>query len=274
MYLLFDIGGTNMRIGISSNGNTLKETKIVPTPENFEQGIQTLKQISDELSNKEKITGVAGGIAGVLDQDKTMLISSTHINRWVKKPFKQELKKIFGCRVFLENDAALGGLGEAVKGAGAGKNIVAYLGIGTGIGGVRIVEGKIDKNSLGFEPGHQIVVIDGNQCHCGNKGHLEAYVGGLYIEKIYQQRAENIKDAVIWNQIAKYLAVGLNNVIVHWSPDVVVLGGSVMKSLPLDMTANHLKSILTLFPQPPQLVLATLGHDAGLYGALALIAEH
>lgn len=260
-----------MRMAVSDNGNDITQSKIIPTPKDFEQGIQTLKQVADELSNGEKITGIAGGIAGPLDKEKTMLMASPHISGWIQKPFKLELEKAFGCEVKLENDADLGGLGEATKGAGQNHKIVVYLTIGTGVGGARIVGGKIDENALGFEPGHQIIVPDGSTCNCGGKGHLEAYVGGFYLEKKYQQKPENIKDPQIWDEVAKYLAIGLNNTIVHWSPDIVVLGGSVMKSLPLEMVTSHLKDTLTIFPQSPQLVLARLDHDAGLFGALELL---
>ena len=260
-----------MRVAVSSDRQTISQSKIVPTPADFIQGIQTLKQVSDELSKGEKIEGVAGGIAGPLDQERSMLVASPHIGGWIRKPFKSELEKAFDTSVYLENDTVMGGIGEAVKGAGAGKKIVAYLAIGTGIGGARIVNQKVDSNSLGFEPGHQIIQPNGNQCNCGGRGHLESYVGGLYIEKIYHQKAEDIKDPATWDKIAKHLGLGLNNTIVHWSPDVVVLGGSVMKSLPLEMVIEHLKNDLTIFPQAPEIVLATLGHDGGLYGALELL---
>lgn len=260
-----------MRIGVSGDGLTITRSKIVPTPQDFNQGILALKQTADELSNGEKITGVAGGVAGPLDQEKTMLVASPHIGGWIWKPFKSELEKAFDTSVYLENDTVMGGIGETVKGAGAGKKIVAYLAIGTGIGGARIVNQRVDENSLGFEPGHQIIIPDGNPCNCGGKGHLESYVGGLYIEKIYHQRAEDIRDATIWDEIAKYLAVGLNNTIVHWSPDIVVLGGSVMKSLSLEMVTEHLKNELKIFPQAPEIVKAKLGQDGGLYGALELL---
>lgn len=268
MYFLFDIGGTNMRVGISSDKQSIKTTKIIPTPQDFEQGMQALQLASEELASGEKIEGVAGGIAGLLDKDKSMLISSPHIQGWAQKPLKSRLNEIFNCEVFLENDTALEGLGEAIKGAGAGKNIVAYISIGTGIGGVRIVEGKIDRNALGFEPGHQIIVIDGNPCSCGGKGHLETYVGGSYLEKIYQQKGEEITNPQIWNEVAKYLSIGLTNVAVFWSPDIIILGGSVSRSIPLDIIQANLKECLTIFPNPPQLTLGSLSHDAGLYGAL------
>lgn len=271
MYLLFDIGGTNMRVAVSSDKQTLAKSKIVPTPKEFEQGIQAFRQIAEELGKGEQINGIAGGIAGPIDKEKTMLVASPHIPGWVEKPLKPELEKAFGCKVIIENDTTMGGIGEAVKGAGVGYNVVAYIALGTGIGGKRIVNGKISEDSFNFEPGHQIIIPDGKPCNCGGKGHLEAYVGGLYIEKNYGLKGEKIKDPKIWDEIAKYLAIGLNNTIVHWSPDIVVLGGSIMQSISIDLVRKYLHEYLTIYPEKPKLALATLGHRAGYYGALELL---
>ncbi len=260
-----------MRLGVSPDGETIKESKIVSKPDDFGQGVLTLKKITGELSGGEKIEGVAGGIAGVLNHEKTALAKSAHASSWAGKPLKLELEKAFGCQAYLENDTAIEGLGEAAKGTGQGKGIVAFINIGTGIGGVRIVAGKIDKNSLGFEPGHQIIVPEGNLCTCGGKGHWESYVGGSYLEKIYGQKGENITDPQIWDEIAKYLAIGLTNVAVHWSPDIFILGGSVSRSIPLEKVQGYLNRFLTVFPQAPLITKCSLDDDAGLYGALELL---
>lgn len=271
MFIVFDIGGTNMRVAVSSDGKTLEESKIVPTPENFEQGIQTLKQVANELSKGEKIEGVAGGVAGPLDKDKNGLAKSPNIPGWINKPLKSVLEKIFECRAILENDTATGGIGEAVKGAGIGKKIVAYIALGTGVGGKRIVDGKISSDSFNFEPGHQIIVPDGDLCNCGGKGHMEPYVSGSYFEKTYGQKGEEISDPEIWDKISKYLAISLVNSTVHWTPDIIVLGGGVSQSIPLEKVNAYLKEFLTIYPTAPQVVLGTLNHDAGLYGALELL---
>ena len=270
MYLLFDIGGTNIRIAVSGNGQKIDEFKNITTPPSFEEGISKVKKLIMELSRGEKIEAAAGGIAGALDKDKSMLIASPHIANWVNKPLKLKLEEAIGASVKLENDSLLGGLGEAVYGAGKGINIVAYIALGTGVGGARFVDGEIDENSLEFEPGHQIIDLDGNQCNCGGKGHLETYVGGFYLEKKYHKRAEEITDHKVWDEAAKYLAIGLNNTIVHWSPDIVILGGSVANKIPLDATQRYLSQFLTIFPTKPTLVKAQLDYP-GLYGALELI---
>lgn len=271
MYLLFDIGGTNLRVGVSEDGDTITKSKSLPTPQDFDTGIKTLKQMSDELIGSGKIEAAAGGAALVFNKDKSIPIATSHLHGWVHKPLKEILEDRFKVSVLLENDTAIFGLGEAVCGAGQGKNIVVYVTVSTGLGGVKIENQKIDGNALGFEPGHQIIVINGKDCHCGGKGHLEAYVAGWYLEKYYGKPAEDIKDQEVWDKVTKYLSVGLSNTIVHWSPDIVILGGAVMQSISLDTVKGYLRHDLTIFPKLPELVRAKLGDEGGLYGALAYL---
>lgn len=261
-----------MRLATSTDGKTITNSKIVPNlPDDFEGGMKIFKQTADELSNGEKIEAIAGGVAVIYNQDKSIPIHTSHLHGWVNKPLKQTLESSFNAPAVLENDTAVVGLGEAVYGAGKDRKIVAYLTISTGIGGVRVVDQKIDENALGFEPGHQIIVIDGKDCHCGGKGHFEAYVAGYYLERDFHKKGENIKDPAIWDQVAKYLAIGLNNTIVHWSPDIVILGGAVMKSIDLEQVKKYLAEYLTIFPNPPEIIRARLGDQAGLLGALSLL---
>lgn len=277
MFLLFDIGGTKMRIALSKDGESFGEPKVVPTPQNFEKGISAFQEIAKELTQGKKIEAVAGGIAGPLDEEKTMLLNSPNISGWIKKPLKQELEKIIDAPVSLQNDTALVGLGEVTYGAGKGSRIVVYITVSTGVGGSRFVDGKIDINAMGFEPGHQIINFEGDKAMCPGckkQGHLEGYVSGTAVELKYGKKPYEIEDPAIWDEIAKLLAIGLNNTIVHWSPDVVVLGGSMMIKEPgisLDRVQHHLKEVMTIFPEPPLLKKAELEDVGGLYGALALL---
>lgn len=260
-----------MRIGVSANGDTIDSHKKIPTPKDFETGIKTIKQLADELSQGQKIEGIAGGVAVIFDKTQSLILHSPHIPGWINKPLKSELERIFDCQVLLGNDTVVSGIGEAVKGAGAGKEVVAYIALGTGVGGKRIVGGTISVDESNFEPGHQIIVIEGDPCTCGGKGHLETYVGGSYFEKKYGKKGEEIKDPKVWDEITKYLTVGLTNTIVHWSPDIVVLGGGVMKSISLDTVNLYLKEFLTIYPTPPEITKATLGDLAGLHGGLTIL---
>lgn len=252
MYLVFDIGGTNTRIAVSEDGKNLGAIKTFPTQQDFESQIQQISQLTHELTNGQKIEAAAGGVAGVLDKEKNALLSSPHLESWSHKPLKEELETIFDAPVYLENDAHLGGLGEAVFGAGKGYSIVAFITIGTGVGGVRIVNGKIDAYSQGFEPGHQIIEANNT---------LEKYIAGSYLQ-----------EPVNWDEVARNLAIGLNNTIVHWSPDIVVLGGTVGLKIPLDQVKQNLAADLKIFTPPP-VIYSSLSDNNGLYGSLALISS-
>lgn len=270
MYLLLDIGGTTTKIASSQDGQKLDLTRSFPTEQEFEKALDLISQNCLELLGEKKVDAVVAGVAGTLDKDKTTLLSSPNLPKWTQQPLKQFLEENFNAPVYLENDAHLGGLGEASYGAGKNYQIVGFITIGTGVGGARIVDQKIDVNSFGFEVGHQIIEIDGNNCNCGGRGHLEAYIGGAYLKGLYKEGAESIKDEQIWQEISKYLSIGLTNTILHWSPDIVVLGGSISQRIPLEIVKGFVKENLTVFP-PPDIVKSHLGSEAGLYGGLKII---
>lgn len=269
MYILFDIGGTKIKLA-SSDGKSVLKTVILDTPKNFEEGIQLFKKTALELAGVETIEKVAGGIAGPLDKEKSTLLRAPHLPGWVDRPLRQKLAEALNAPVFLENDSALVALGEATQGAGKGFNIVAYLTISTGVGGARIVGGKIDDNSSGFEPGHQIIDPGNALCRTCENGELESYVSGAAFEKRFGKKPYDVTDSEIWEEMARFLALGLHNSIVHWSPDVVVLGGSMMKEIgiPIDRVKYHLEKTLNIFPVLPKIKKADLGDLGGLYGAL------
>lgn len=276
MYLLFDIGGTNMRLAVSGDGSKVEASKVVPSPQDFKEAIQKFSQVAREISGGQKITKAAGGVAGALDKNKTVMLSAPQLPSWAGKPLRKSLQEALGAPVFLENDVALVGLGEATYGAGKEFSLVAYYIIGSGINGVRIVDGSIDRTALGFELGHQI--IDSRSIEkdgTGMSGTLELYLGGTNIEKRYGKKPEEIKDTKVWEKLAKWLAVGLSNTIVHWSPEVIVLGGSIMKTMPVERVRHHLGKILTVFPkhQHPPIKRVRLGDEGGLWGALAYLNQ-
>lgn len=274
MYLLFDIGGTNMRLAISKDGKTLGEPVIVTTPaEDFEAGIKQFMSVAAKLTEGSRIDAACGGIPGTLNYDKSMITRSPNMPGWNGKPLKERLEENLNAKVFLENDTSMIGLGEAMYGAGKGYDIVVYITVSTGVGGTRIVHGAIDENSLGFEPGHQILVADGPQCGCGGSGHLEALISGSAFEKKYRTHPKNIKDPNIWEEAALTLALGLNNVLVLWSPHIVLLGGPMMRDIPIERVRFHLKNAVKIFTNIPPVEMMSLGQKAGLLGSLVYLKQ-
>ncbi|MCP6726458.1 MAG: ROK family protein [Patescibacteria group bacterium] len=269
MYLLFDIGGTKTRIALSKDGKKFEEPVIFKTPQKFKQGISVFQKTAKELTKGEKIVKAAGAISGPLNKEHSMVINASNLKDWNNKPLQKELEKILSTPVVIENDASLVGLGEAVYGAGKGYDIVAYITVSTGVGGARIVNKKIDASSMGFEPGHQIINI-------GEEGFkdLESYISGADIKAKYGMEPYEIENEAVFEELAEVLAYGLNNTIVHWSPDIVVLGGPMITgdpAIPFKSIQKHVSNILKIFPTPPVIKKAELDSTGGLYGALVLL---
>lgn len=266
MYLLFDIGGTSMRLA-SSDGKKIIKLVKAPTPSKFGAALKTFAKLAGELKIKS-LKAAAGGLAGPFNKQTGQLLIPPNLPLWRGKNVKKEFQKILKVPVFLENDAALAGLGEAHFGAGRDKNIVAYLTISTGIGGARIVNGKIDANALGFEPGVQILDI-------ASQSTFENYASGKALQKKYKTLPSDIKNKKIWQQEAYALACGLANVIALWSPEIVVLGGGVILTTPLSLklVGQNLKKVLKIFPKHPPIKKAQLEDKSGLYGALVFLKQ-
>lgn len=278
MFILFDIGGTNMRVTASKDGETFSEPKIVPTPKDFDAGMHLLGELGRELAGGEKITAVGGGIAGTLSRDRSVFLNGPHLQGWNGKLISKVLGSEFGAPAFVENDTAIVGLGEATAGAGKGHSIVVYMTVSTGVGGVRIVDERIDGSAMGFEPGHQIIDAGGalHATSVGGRGlDLEGYISGTAISERYNKKPYEITDEKFWDEMARLLAYGLNNTIVHWSPDIVVIGGSMMNKIgiPVDRVRAHLKGILHIYPELPFVEHSALGDIGGLHGALHYVKQ-
>lgn len=271
--LLFDIGGTNMRVAVATTVRDFSRAVIVPTPKRFSDGIRVLGALCKQLSGRRTVDIAVGGIAGTLARDRSMLINSPHISQWIRKPAKTALTKTIGAPVLLENDADLVGLGEAVYGAGLRHRIVAYITVSTGVGGTRIVDRHLDTVAYGFEPGHMVIDPHGPTYHtCRTRGILESMVSGTAVKKKFRRHPRTVTSPHVWKQQAKILAYGLVNVAVMWSPDVIVLGGSMLKSPGISLldVRRELRANLKGFYPMPLVAKGTLQDIGGLFGALHL----
>lgn len=252
--ILFDIGATKIRMAYSLDGEIFEEPKVFETPKSYEEILNMFTDTARALANGREIKVIAGGM-------------SRSIPELSEEKFKKDLTERFGIAALIENDAAIVGLGEASWGAGRGFEIVAYITVSTGVGGARIVSGKIDEHSIGFEPGKQIIEAE-------SKKTLEDMISGRALQVKTGKSPKEVTDPGIWENHAWLLAVGLNNIIVEWSPDCVVLGGSMITgnpSISIEKTENYLKDILKIFSELPAIRKAELGDFGGLYGALAYL---
>lgn len=277
MYILFDIGGTKMRIAASRDcKGFVGDPIITDTPRDFKEGMKTLIEKIKILSTGEDVKMIGGGIAGPFGKGVCSLLGSPNLKDWIGHSLCGELESEFNVPVYIENDSALVGLGEMHYGAGIKEGIGAYITVSTGVGGARFIDGYIDKKVIGFEPGHQIIDAGRALCPDCEGVTLESYISGKATEKRTGKKPYDITDEAFWDTYAKYLAYGLNNTILHWSPNVVVLGGSMIvgdPAIPLDHTTECLKGILKIFPELPDIKKAELGGLGGLYGAMVLVDQ-
>lgn len=264
-----------MRLAFSSDGKSFGEPKIIPTPSSYEETVKVFGDAVKEIVGSGTIVSAAGGITRALARQD----NSGHIFHWSddKEKLEKDFGEVIGAPVYFENDAAVCGLGEAVYGAGKGYDIVMYMTVSTGVGGARIVNQKIDPSALGFEPGHQIVDMPRTfRTELNPKGRLEGYVSGKALELRFLKKPKEVTDPAVWEELAGELAYGVHNSIVHWSPDVVVLGGSMITGDPaisVDKVESYLKDILEIFPKIPPIKKATLKDVGGLWGALELAKQ-
>lgn len=282
MHAVFDIGGTKTRVATTKDA-ALRDVTAFRTPASYEEGIELLAGALRKVAGGTP-DGVVGGIRGILLPDRSGVDYDHILTDWQDRPLVRDLAVRLGlpeASVLLENDAALAALGEASYGAGKGYGIVAYHTVSTGVGGARIDHGRIDSYHRGFEPGHQVIDVDRTlhaQAERQDGAELEEYISGSAIERRFGKKAYEIPQGdSLWNELALVLAHGLKNTVAYWSPEVIVLGGSMMLGEPRIRIADverHLARLLGSAVPPPPLVLATLGDESGLYGAVAHLANH
>lgn len=275
-YILFDIGGTKTRVASSEDLENFGEVVSFKTPAAFADGVKKVLEAVESLGVKNPIA-IAGGVRGLLNEEKTGIQNDAVLNKWIGKSLVSALRKKHNVPVHLENDSAMAGVGEAVFGAGRGLEIVAYHTISTGVGGVKVEDGDIDVSSIGFEPGHQILDIDRTVLGEEISPTLENLVSGTAVGLRFGIKAYEIPQSdVVWDELAEYLAQGLRNTILYWSPDVIVLGGAMIVGNPaisVDAVRKYTVEALDGFVSSPMISKAELGDEAGLYGAMAILKK-
>jgi glucokinase len=293
-----DIGGTKIAAGIvDDSGKVLRKLEI-PTKvcRQYPKGLEAIVGMLWELSETAsvKLSGIGIGSTGWVFPFTGEFGDVDFLPGWKGCNPVEDLSRKFGVRVALENDGDAAALGEAAWGAGRGKSRLIYVTVGTGIGGGFILDGKLYRGVDRSHPevGHHVIDASGPQCTCGFHGCWEALATGLAMaawlkskvpdggrshsedltaKHIFQLAREGnalAREAV--EREAYYLGLGLANLITLFVPEVIVLGGSVMKSadLLLDSIRKTIAQGCRFVPyQKTELALASLGEDANLIGA-------
>lgn len=251
-----------MRFAGSKDLENLSKPLIIESADYYEEGIVKIKESIEQVANGAQIQAIVGGVPGVLDKKRETLLRAPNMPGWEKKPLLQDMKRMLGFTPHIYNDTDMACMGEAMFGAGKGHKLVAYVTVSTGVGGSLVYDHQIFPYSLGLEPGFQI--INDNSLKT-----LEDIVGGDSLAEKFGIPSKEIAKHEYWQEVVRTVVIGLHNTIVHWSPDVLVLGGSQMKDITIDQIKDGLKQVARNYPEMPEIKAAELGDLNGLYGGLA-----
>lgn len=269
MFLLTDIGGTKTRIARSTDLISFDEPIMIDTPERYEDGLGAIVDAMRSLAGTEQVQAISLGMPGVIVPGKRVLHNS-NMPLWDGRPLVDDIESAFATHVHAANDTALVGLGEATAGSGKGTSIVVYMTISTGVNAARIVNGVIDPAVYGSETGEQYIYADGKETRLGD------VISGKAVSQKFGMAPKDLgKDSPVWDELAGYAAYGVYNAIVHWSPDRVVIGGSMTNEIgiSIDKIAEHVRRLNKKYPTLPEIVHSSLEDRGGLYGGLALLKQ-
>lgn len=253
----------------------------------------------------ECIHSIGIGVPGLAEYDTGKVIYCSNLS-WKNIELGKELYSRLGRKVYVENDATVAGLAESLFGSTKGAVNSVLITLGTGIGSGIIINGRIYSGShaAGSEIGHMIVGENFYDCNCGNNGCFETLASATSIIRYSQHRIkedgksshilelagnkiENITAEKIFaaakfgddlaleavDRMCKYLAKGIMNIYNVLDPDIIALGGGVSKAgdfLLKRVKENVAKMIYTTDIKYGDIVIATLGNNAGIVGAAFL----
>lgn len=303
-----DIGGTTVKLGFFDvEGNLLDKWEIPTRTE--ESGSHILPDIAQSINQKieekqiarEMVAGVGIGAPGPIDGEG-VVHKAVNLG-WGTFSIKKTLEEIIHMPVMAGNDANVAALGEMWKGGGQGSSDLIVVTLGTGVGGGIIIGGKMltGATGAGGEIGHiHVEDAETEKCGCGNTGCLEQYASATGITRLANRKlkssskdsvlrsgevsAKTVFDAVkakdelameVAEEFGKYLGECLAAIACVVNPEVIVIGGGVSKAgeILIDYIKPHYEKKVFHGSRNVKFSLATLGNDAGIYGAAKLVLD-
>ena len=292
-----DIGGTKIAVGmIDRDGKVLACLECPTDPDRgYSEALQRITEMlrAAAQSANTQIAGIGIGSTGPVYPLTGEFGDVNFFPHWKGENPVRDLSRTFQVQVAIENDADAAALAEAGWGAGQNKRRLIYVTIGTGIGTGLIFDGQLYRGVDQSHPeiGHHVIDASGPLCMCGFHGCWESLAAGpamvswvesnmpkdyLHRENLTAKRIcelaragdELSRQAV--DREARYLGLGLANLVTMFTPDAIVLGGSLMKSAPLflEKIRKTISRCCRFVPyEKTELTLASLGEDANLIGA-------
>lgn len=294
-HLGLDLGGTNIKWAVVEHDGSAWQTidrdqVATPSPAVPEVVVPRLASVGAAAMDRwPGVSSVGIGVPGLYDAAAGTTRFLVNLpGPWAGWPVTGPVGDALGLPAFLINDARAFGLAELRLGAGRGASSMIGLTLGTGVGGVIAIDGRVHQGHDGTagEIGHQTIVADGPRCNCGNRGCLETFARAEAIaaacgassaeEGLARARAGDERAIGGLAEVGRYLGIGIANMITVITPDRVVIGGGIsagadllMGSIRDELQARvHTTSLVEV-----EVVPAELGTWAGAIGAAIHGAE-
>jgi glucokinase len=290
-----DLGATNIKwVVLEHEAGTWRtlDRGHVPTPsaDGPEAVVARLSTLGAEaIVRCPGVSSVGIGVPGLYDPAAGSTRFLVNVpGDWAGRPVAAPVAAALSLPVRLINDARAFGLAELRLGAGRGARSIVGLALGTGVGGVIAVDGRVHFGHDGTagEVGHQTIDPDGPPCGCGNHGCLEAFARADRIAAacgtataeaaVVAAQAGDPRALAGLALVGRYLGIGIANMIAVISPDRVIIGGGVAAAgdLLLGPIREELRQrVRTTSLDEVEIVTAELGTWAGAIGAAVHGAE-
>lgn len=307
LYVGVDVGGTKVLAGVVTSNGAVVATARRSTPGRLVEPVvveDAMVEAVLDVADGAPIAAVGVAAAGFVDQAGERVMFAPHLP-WRGEPVRAHLQQRWGAPVVLDNDANCAAVGEWTYGAARGTHSALMITLGTGIGSAILLDGEVHRgrNGMAGEFGHMQVVPEGLPCECGGAGCWEQYSSGKALVRFVQARAAQeetslreasggdperitgpmVTDAAVagdplaraaFEEVGRWLGVGIANLVAAFDPDCVVVGGGVSDAgdLLLRPAREVLASSLVGASHRviPPVHRAQLGPEAGLVGAAAL----
>lgn len=294
-YVGIDLGGTNVRVAkVDESGHVIEEYKSPSYAlEGPEKVLGNIKEMIGKIHNLSECAGIGIGVPGPVDTYNGYMTMSTNLKGFAKYPIAEEIEQTFNLPTFLDNDANVAGLAEAVVGAGENLPIVYYLTHSTGIGGALVVNGHLVSGMNGYAGEVANIIIDRNrkQYNHLNIGAVENEASGTAICRKGQELiGEDIKSAADVFELARqnhpialkivdemaYDFAQMMSCIAHvCDPFVFVIGGGCTNASDVyfDKIEKYYNSLVHVGMRGIKIKKAILA-EPGIIGAAMLVRSH
>lgn len=269
MYLGIDIGASKTLLAVFEPDGKLAFEHKLATPQDYPQFLSEIRKAAHSDLAQYKFDWACCAVPGWLDLKAGIAVNFGNLP-WQNVHVRKDLQEILpGVQVLIHNDAKLAGLSEALLVQKKYRKVL-YLTISTGIGGGVIIDGIIDPELANFEPGQMVFDFD------GQRQQWEDIASGRIIKQRYGKLASEIEDPAIWQEYAKSLVIGFEDLLATIQPDAVIIGGGV--GAHFEKFQSYLEDGLKQIANPmvpiPPLLKAQRPEEAVIYGCYEYIKQN